>query len=258
MAHQKTSIVPIPDQTFEVRSILQTHNARILRKDPHNPSSGILPLSVPVVEGEADSSGNAGTANMDLATGESIGQGSSAAVVAESGVTEPALQAASTSTDELFTLAEVIGGPDETEPATFKSRFSVYGTIPEVDMESGDGFKDLCVPADPDDETSEELGYEFSLSIRDDSAEINVIVLNGVAETFFMSVTASDVCKKGGTRGGRRRPKEINQGLKDLKALLAADAVWEGEICTTILQEEKYFVLKSLTRVDDGTGALHV
>jgi len=251
MVHQKTSIVPIPDQTFEVNSILRAHNARILKKDPPNPSSGILPLTVPE---DGDPSVDAGPAGANVPSGESIGQGSSAAAVAEPQVAEPVFQATSTSLDELFTLAEVIGGPDETEPATFKSRFTVYGTIPAVDLESGDGFKDLCVAVDPDDEASKELAYEFSLSIRDDSAEINVIVLNDVAETFFMSVTASDVCKKGGTRGGRRRAPEFNQGIKDLKAILAEDALWEGEIYTTILENEKYFVLKSLTRVNGGDG----
>ena len=250
MAHQKTSIIPIPDQTFEIRSLLQAHNARILRKDPPNPSSGILPLSAPAAE-EAEAAGDTGATDAGVPANEST----ASAAVAEPQVPQPSLQATSTSPEELFSLAEVIGGPDETEPATFKSRFTVYGTIPEVDVDSGDGFKDLCVPADPDNETSEELAYEFSLSIRDDSAEINVIVLNDVAETFFMSVTASDVCKKGGTRGGRRRPKEFNQGLKDLKAVLAEDAVWEGDICTAILEDEKYFVLKSLTRVNDDTGA---
>lgn len=250
MAHQKTSIIPIPDQTFEIRSLLQAHNARILRKDPPNPSSGILPLSAPAAE-EAEAAGDTGATDAGVPANEST----ASAAVAEPQVPQPSLQATSTSPEELFSLAEVIGGPDETEPATFKSRFTVYGTIPEVDVDSGDGFKDLCVPADPDNETSEELAYEFSLSIRDDSAEINVIVLNDVAETFFMSVTASDVCKKGGTRGGRRRPKEFNQGLKDLRAVLAEEAVWEGDICTAILEDEKYFVLKSLTRVNDDTGA---
>ena len=256
MAHQRTSIVPVPDQSFEVRSLLRAHNARIIRKDPPNPSSGILPLSVPAVEEtEAARDAEAADALVPVAEANTSRQGPSPAVAAEPQVARPSYQAAATGTEELYTLAEVIGGPDETEPATFKSRFTVYGTIPEVDVESGDGFKDLCVPADPDDEASEEFAYEFSLSIRDDSAEINVIVLNDVAETFFMSVTASDVCKKGGTRGGRRRPKEFNQGLKDLKAVLAEDAVWEGDICTAILEDEKYFVLKSLTRVNDETGA---
>lgn len=244
MVHQKTSVVPIPDQTFEVNSILRAHNARILRKDPPNPSSGILPLTA--AEG-GNSGGDAGPADADVPPGETIGQVSEPPPVAES-----VFQAPSASPDDFFTLAEVIGGPDETEPATFKSRFTVYGTIPEVDMGSGDGFKDLCVPADPDDEASDELAYEFSLSIRDDSAEINVIVLNDVAETFFMSVTASDVCKKGGTRGGRRRPPAFNQGMKDLKAILAKEAMWEGEICTAILENEKFFVLKSLTRLSAG------
>ena len=250
MVHQKTSVVPIPDQTFEVNSILRAHNARILRKDPPNPSSGILPLTA--AEG-GNSGGDTGPADADVPPSEAIGRGSSMTVVSEPPpVAESVVQAPSASPDDFFTLAEVIGGPDETEPATFKSRFTVYGTIPEVDMGSGDGFKDLCVPADPDDEASDELAYEFSLSIRDDSAEINVIVLNDVAETFFMSVTASDVCKKGGTRGGRRRPPAFNQGMKDLKAILAKEAMWEGEICTAILENEKYFVLKSLTRLSPG------
>jgi len=45
MLYQKSHLVPIPNFTYEVVRLVQDHNARLLRKDGHNPGSGFLPLN---------------------------------------------------------------------------------------------------------------------------------------------------------------------------------------------------------------------
>lgn len=44
MVHSKSWLSPLPDQTYEIRTLLQEHNQRMLRKE-FNPSSGLLPLA---------------------------------------------------------------------------------------------------------------------------------------------------------------------------------------------------------------------
>jgi hypothetical protein len=42
--HKKSSFTPLPNLTYEVIHLLEEHNNRLLRKEPINPDSGILPL----------------------------------------------------------------------------------------------------------------------------------------------------------------------------------------------------------------------
>jgi Telomeric single stranded DNA binding POT1/CDC13 len=42
--HEKSSLTPLPNMTFEVLRLLEEHNNRLLRKEHFNPNSGILPL----------------------------------------------------------------------------------------------------------------------------------------------------------------------------------------------------------------------
>ena len=44
--HEKSSFTPLPNLTYEVAHLLEEHNNRLLRKEPINPDSGILPLNV--------------------------------------------------------------------------------------------------------------------------------------------------------------------------------------------------------------------
>lgn len=45
-AHVKSYLTPLPDMTFEVIGLIKDHNARILRGEPMNPRSGVLPLGM--------------------------------------------------------------------------------------------------------------------------------------------------------------------------------------------------------------------
>jgi hypothetical protein len=44
--HEKSSFTPIPNLNYEVIQLLQDHNGRLLRMEPTNPDSGILPLDI--------------------------------------------------------------------------------------------------------------------------------------------------------------------------------------------------------------------
>ena len=47
MASSKSWITPLPDCTFEIAQLLRDHGARVQRKEPFNPRSGVLPLAGP-------------------------------------------------------------------------------------------------------------------------------------------------------------------------------------------------------------------
>lgn len=45
--HAKTWLYPLPPQTLEVKYLLSDHENRMKRKEPYNPSSGLLPIDIP-------------------------------------------------------------------------------------------------------------------------------------------------------------------------------------------------------------------
>mmetsp|Transcript_20159 Transcript_20159/g.44000 ORF Transcript_20159/g.44000 Transcript_20159/m.44000 type:complete len:246 (-) Transcript_20159:95-832(-) len=240
MVHQNSSLTLLPEQTHEVKALLKDHNARILRKEALNPESGILRVS-----------GHEEDAAAAREPGDGTGESAHDALFAPVAEEEQAPEKVNESEEELLPLAELVN-PGEVEPATYRSRFAIYGTEPQINTETGDGLKELCVDNDNiTDESPEKKLYQFVLKLRDETNEIDAFVVNDVAES-FMSVRASALFK--GSSRGRRRHPEYYQGLKDLQALLKEGAMWEGTICTMIIGGEKFFALKSLVNVSDTVG----
>ena len=237
MVHQNSSLTLLPEQTHEVKALLKDHNARILRKDARNPESGILRVG-----------GHEEDAEAARKPGDGTGESAHDALFAPAAEEEQVPEKVNETEEELLPLAELVN-PSEVEPATYRSRFVIYGTEPQVNTETGDGLKELCVDNDNiTDESPEKKLYQFVLKLRDETNEIDAFVVNDVAES-FMSIRASALFK--GSSRGRRRHPEFYQGLKDLQALLKEGTMWEGTICTMIIGGEKFFALKSLVNVSD-------
>ena len=104
--HAKSSLTPLPFDAYEVRALLQDHDARVRRGDPTNPTSAILPAS--------SGGGSAGRA------------GAVREVLRNHG------------------LSVIQDCHDKAPPATFKLQFEVSNTIPACDVSSAAALEGLC------------------------------------------------------------------------------------------------------------------
>lgn len=92
MVSDRSAVSPLPNYTYEVKVMLEDHQKRVVRKDPYNPQSGVLPL-------DEDDAAAAGQDGMD--------------------VDEP----------DFVSLARCIS---EAAPQSFNVKFHITGTIPSV------------------------------------------------------------------------------------------------------------------------------
>lgn len=94
----KSYLTPLPNNTYEVKEVLENHQRRVRSKDPYNPESGVLPL-----EGEADAAPQEDAMEVDDTAAEEA---------EESGVAS---------------IAKCIS---EDAPSSFEVKFHITGTIP--------------------------------------------------------------------------------------------------------------------------------
>jgi hypothetical protein len=82
-----------------------------------------------------------------------------------------------------------------------------------------------------------QLLYQFVINIEDDSgAMVNVLVLGKVGNSLFGKV-AEEVCKE-----------DVEQGSQRIDDVCNINVWWNGVIETRVLDEEHFFVLKSIQK----------
>jgi len=111
MVSAKSYLTPLPNDTYEVKELLKNHQTRLLRKDPYNPQSGVLPL-----EGEAVAEPESTQGTMDVVDETDVGEEGFASI--EHCISEAA-------------------------PSAFDVKFQITGTIPSAE-EGRQGFRRLC------------------------------------------------------------------------------------------------------------------
>lgn len=227
MINQYSQVSRLPIQTYEIKSLLLAHGKRICSSTnpPYNPSSGVLPLSATAQKPPETLEVNVATAPGGDVLGKEYGTNS-----------------------EIFSLAEVLGGPEESESASFLARFSVFGTYPEVNVDEADWLPSLCVLNEEGGPNAGETVYQFVLRLRDDSAEMDAFVMNNVAES-LISVSAAEVCQR--SRGGGK-VQGYDTAVNNFKKILEKGMMWEGEIRSFMIAGEKFFSLQSVRAVPLG------
>ena len=228
MINQYSQVSRLPIQTYEIKSLLLAHGKRICSSTnpPYNPSSGVLPLSATAQKPPETLEVNVATAPGGDVLGKEYGTNS-----------------------EIFSLAEVLGGPEESESASFLARFSVFGTYPEVNVDEADWLPSLCVLNEEGGPNAGETVYQFVLRLRDDSAEMDAFVMNNVAES-LISVSAAEVCQR--SRGGGK-VQGYDTAVNNFKKILEKGMMWEGEIRSFMIAGEKFFSLQSVRAVPLGS-----
>lgn len=160
MVHNKSSMTPLPDKTFEIRTLLQEHQIRVRQKDPFNRRSGLLPLENGVQSALGSTEVN----------GEAISSGISSRL-------------------RRHTLAKCIS-----EPAgkIFAVEFHVVKTEPSL-SESEVGLRSLCV-RNENGSSKKSMVFQFVVRIDDRTAQLDVLVADGVAEC-LLGRTADEACQ---------------------------------------------------------------
>lgn len=154
MISTKSALTPLPNDTYEIKKLLENHQQRLARKDPYNPQSGVLPL-------DGESAAVAGTepdegAPMDMDDGDTpmdIEQ------------------------DGFASIALCIS---EAAPSSFKVKFHITGTVPCA-IEGHHKLRCLC----SNRASGSGVVYQFAVNVNDETAAIDALVSNEVGEDLF-------------------------------------------------------------------------
>lgn len=163
MALAKSWLVPLPDQTLEVRHMLVDHQLRVERNDPTNPSSGLLPINLP-----------------NAAQGRSA-DGSNDEVEQATHQNDPEPRTG----DPISTLATCESGE-----GLFQCRFSITKILPEC---KGD-LADLC------NFRKGRPNYRFAANLVDHTGEVVTVVVGKVGDGLF-GISAAEACKESENQG---------------------------------------------------------
>lgn len=231
MVHSKSSLTVLPNIAYEVQTLLRDHQGRIARNERCNPNSDVQPLD----STQNDDTIHEGSSVFHRIRTERLDLG-----------------------DECDPLDICLG---EEEPGLFSAIFKVEKTYPPfsvIDVADNEenilnGLKCFCTPAmhslnEVHPHTSkrqiEKFHFRFCLTIYDDTADIEVIVCDDVAQK-LLGVTADDVYFVQGNDGHDFQQKmEKRQKCKEsLQKLL--NGTWQGEIRSRFVDGMKYFELES-------------
>ena len=158
MIQHKSGLTPLPNNTYEIKQLLKDHQQRVLRKDPYNPQSGVLPLD-----------------------GEAVSEAGPATVEDAMDVDDLPVD---TAQDGFAPIARCISEP---APSSFKVKFHITGTISGGDDRSNK-MQRLCT-ARP---RGNGVQFQFAVSVNDETAAIDALVSNEVGEDLFQ-LEAADV-----------------------------------------------------------------
>lgn len=232
----KSSFTPLPDLTFEVVQLLEDHNNRLLRLDPINPDSGILPLGA---EGDLECVGTAQNGRSEQSNRWSK---SSSANTARKHRPARSLGTSGTVTRNgtvkvpchCRNLREVMWAP---VGSSFDGYIRILEIYPSENILSAQGLKQICWKKQ-NAPSGDDKFFRFGLRVEDEarSASVDVIVSeaseNAGPLVFGMSASASLANKSG--------------ALYNLHSLLKDKAAWKARVRSFASGGKKYFSLDHL------------
>mmetsp|Transcript_35829 Transcript_35829/g.47438 ORF Transcript_35829/g.47438 Transcript_35829/m.47438 type:complete len:431 (+) Transcript_35829:273-1565(+) len=265
MVRSKSSMTPLPERTFEVISLLKDHHRRIVRGDPYNPQSGVLPLHMDTATATTNTLPEEEDEEKELdhsCNNEDEDESCPSSPINEVELSNKNKKDTRHPTCYSIhkthsTLAECLSGD---VPASFVSSFKIDRTYPVVNVKSSssssddddnENLKALCVQ----DEADGKLQFQFAFHLNDGTTELDAIVSNDVAET-LLGVTAIDVCADsyhnhcGDTSSTKatvaKRNKLSHEALGKQKLSKILDSTSHGKIRSVCIDNSKYFILDDL------------
>jgi hypothetical protein len=218
----KSSLTPLPNLTYEVVHLLEEHNNRLLRREPTNPDSGILPL---------DTESNFDSAQASHHDDQLHASGDKQSSQQRKNSAQQACGTNSTRTSSSPTkcarLEDLLAGP---VPLTFEGPIRITALYPPLSVLSSDGMERVC-PLKDDGSRN----YEFGLRIEAESSAVLDVVTgeSAVGQVVFGMSEASALANESGA-------------LCSGHTFLAEQRPRTARIKSVVCHGEKYFVLLSL------------
>ena len=217
----KSSLTPLPNLTYEVVRLLENHNSRILRNEPLNPQSGLLPLNWESTDVLMDVRA--------IPAPVSPPAPPTAQPPAQSSAQQP--DPASTEASEIRDrLEDFVGAP---AGSRFSGSAHVVGLIPSRSQLSATGLEQICVGDD-----NGQPRFVFAVRLKDDLGfEVDVIVdddNNNSVGQILVGMSASSALQN--SSGALYNLHRMIQEKETRKAV-----VWSMEY-----NGSKFFVLESL------------
>ena len=171
MAKAKSCLVPLPVETLEVRHLLIDHQFRMQRNDPSNPSSGLLPISLPRTALSLAVDRQPMEANI-----VALGVGDAAHGHEEAPMA-----------NALDYLAACESGPGQ-----YLCRFSITAILPECSYE----IVRLCSVRKGNP------SFRFAVNLKDLTDELVAVVVGSVGDALF-GMSAFEACQESWEEGKR-------------------------------------------------------
>ena len=244
MVHHKSSFTPLPDLTFEVMNVLEEHNNRLLRQDPINPDSGILPFGT---EGDLECVGPTGPTTQSRRTHPSQPLTAPAAAPQHEqqaatrppdsdGIRRAAQNGVTNAPAQRFQKLQDF---DTAPPgSTFEGYVRLLWIVPPERSLSSEGLQQICRKkegASSDDDRY----YYFGLRIEEETSSYAVEALvwrdsDSVGSMVFGMSASAALSNKSGA-------------LYNLRTVLEEKSVWKAKVRSFAHNGEKLYSLDSLT-----------
>lgn len=209
----KSYLTPLPNLCYEVVKLLEDHNSRLLRKEPENPQSGILPLNY-------EEQGNNNNDEVAMDTSEPVVPGSPQS---------PRQQRQTRRVSRTFQrLTDLLPAPVD---SLFEGTVKVIAMIPSMSNLASEGLEQICTIKDNEQVHS----YCFGVRIRDDTdGEIDAIIMDEEIGQELVGMPAEDALKN--SLGA----------LFNLHRMIQEQAVRQATIKSIAHLGTKYFVVQSM------------
>jgi len=203
-------LTPLPNYTYEIKSLLTEHNTRVVQNQSFNRNSGCLPLVL----------------KKDLGRQRRLSW----------------YKKKFPNDETSCTLLQCILGKS---PCSFQVRFIIEKVIPSIN-EEGDGLRILCVRNNGKSGMGNQYvaNFQFALRVRDETIEVDIAVSNSAAEQLLGITTANILAKM----DGPHHTPQHQEAMRKFSRCIETSVVYKGAVQSLVLNGSKYFVLDSLIR----------
>lgn len=234
--HVKSSVTPLPDFTYEVLQLLVDHDQRIVRHDPINLDSGLLPLKANIRSID-DSSRHGLGVQQNLHRSSAPVQSDTAATV--------------TVTDGIYkNLYDLVSGPIG---SSFEGLVEIVDLIPSFGDLSG-SVSPVIVSTDSD--SCETFEYRFALRIVGEQQAHSSEVSNDASSRDQANMSPIDAIAAGGVGTSLFGMTAQKASENPPAALFNCKRVLDDRICivkvrSVLYEKQKFFLMELLTPLNN-------
>jgi Telomeric single stranded DNA binding POT1/CDC13 len=229
--HEKSSFTPLPNLTYEVLHLLEEHNNRLLRKEPTNPDSGILPLFAEIQEQVLQPSNNHVSTTLTSVVAH---EDPSSSITETSTATKG--KAVSLAPTSYRSVNDFMVAPMR---SVFVGNVIISWLYPDQSSLLARGFESIC----PIKANVTGRFYRFGLQLQQacEDHKINVIVSD---DRCFVEPSIGEVLFGLSATTAISNPAEAVSNIE----VHLCKSIWKVQISSVMYNGKKYFLLDSLSR----------